>query len=61
MFAYIIDVQVPRGVKNQRVLANSTSQIMKNGQNVIILMSAPDRFMTPCLMHVTASVNLMLK
>ena len=61
MFAYIIDVQVPRGVKNQRVLTNSTSKIMKNGQNVIILMGAPDRFITPCLMHGTASVNLMLK
>ena len=54
-------------VKNQRVIAKRTSQIMKYGQDVIIqkrtddnnypirevVLAAPDRVNIPCLMHDT--------
>ena len=38
MYKCIINIQVPRAheIKNQRVTAKSTSQIMKYGQNLII-------------------------
>ena len=31
-----INIQVPREVKNQRALAKGTSEIIKNGQDLII-------------------------
>ena len=53
-------IHVPRAheVKNQRVIAKRTSQIMKYGQDVIIQKrtddnGAPDRVNIPCLMHDT--------
>ena len=61
----IIKIHIPRAheVKNPRVIAKRTFQIMKYGQDVIIqkwtydninwevVLEAPDRVNIPCLMH----------
>ena len=61
----IIKIHVPRAheVKNQRVIAKRTSQIMKYGQDPIweVVTGAPDRVNIPCLMHDTRLCQLDVK